>query len=337
MKVYPEKLDAQLARGLAPVYLVAGNEPLLLEEAADAIRAAARGQGYGDREVLFAETGFDWQRLAAAGASLSLFASKRLLELRLPSGKPGDAGAQALKDYAARPAEDTVLLVLAGKPERTPAWVTALEKAGVYVQVWPVDIARLPAWIGQRMRQKGLKPTPDAVQLIASRVEGNLLAAAQEVDKLALLAGPGEVDAETVRTAVADSARFDVFQCVDAALAGEAPRAVRMLEGLRAEGAAVPLLLWALAREVRTLAGLAFQRSRGVPENQLLARVWDKRRGLTGQALRRHDARQWRRLIQAVARLDRIAKGAAPGEAWEELIKLVLEIAGRPALQGADQ
>lgn len=298
------------------------------------MRAAARSAGYSEREVYFVETGFDWGQLTAASASLSLFADKRLVELRLPGGKPGVAGAQALKTWAENPPPDTVLLVLSAKPERNAAWVKALDAAGVHVPCLPLDAARLPGWIRQRMRSRGLEPDAAAVELLAGRVEGNLLAAAQEIDKLVLLAGSGPVDAATVQATVADSARFDIFQCVDAALAGEGRRAVRIADGLAAEGAAVPLLLWALARELRQLAGLAAQRARGVPEGALLGRVWDKRRGLIGQALRRHNAHGWQRLLLKTARLDRIAKGAAPGRPWEELINLLVEIATPPVPQG---
>src|SRR5690606_19341627 len=245
------------------------------------------------------------------------------------------AGAQALKAWAEDPPPDTLLLVLSGKTERNAAWVKALDAAGVHVPCLPLDLGRLPGWIRQRMRGRGLEPDAAAVELLAGRVEGNLLAAAQEIDKLALLAGSGQVDAAMVQAAVADSARFDIFQCVDAALAGEGRRAVRIADGLAAEGAAVPLLLWALAREVRQLAGLAAQRARGVPEGALLGRIWDKRRGLIGQALRRHNARGWQCLLLKTARLDRIAKGAAPGRPWEELINLLVEIATPPAPQGA--
>ncbi|HET9679192.1 MAG TPA: DNA polymerase III subunit delta, partial [Gammaproteobacteria bacterium] len=225
MKIYPEKLQSALQKGLAPVYLLAGDEILLREEAADAIRAAARSAGYTEREVHFAETGFDWNQLRQTSASLSLFAEKRLIEVRLPTGKPGTQGAKALQDYTANLPEDVILLVSSAKPERTPAWVKALESAGVHVPCWPLPPERLPAWIESRLRSRDLMPDAQAVQLIAQRVEGNLLAAAQEIDKLALLLPPKEpLGAQAVATAVTDSARFDVFKCVDAALIGQARR-----------------------------------------------------------------------------------------------------------------
>lgn len=338
MKIYPEKLPAALDKGLAPLYLVAGDEPLLVEEAADAVRAAARAAGFAEREVHFAEPGFDWQQLAAAAASLSLFAARRLIELRLPGGKPGEAGGRVLQSFAENPPEDTLLLVIAPRPDGRAAWVKALESAGVHVPCWPLDAARLPAWIEARMRRRGLAPEPDAVALLAARVEGNLLAAAQEIDKLALLAGTREpLTAEAVAAAVADSARFDVFGCVDAALAGRGERALRMAAGLRAEGGAAVLLLGMLVRELRAMARIAAELESGAPEGAVFARhrVWEKRKPVVRQALRRVRAAGWRRLLLKAGRVDRIAKGMAPGEAWDELVKLLAETAGTLRLPGA--
>ncbi|MDE2345654.1 MAG: DNA polymerase III subunit delta, partial [Gammaproteobacteria bacterium] len=251
MKLSAEKLDSHLQSKLAPVYLITGDEPLQREEAADAVRAAAHRCGYTEREVMFAERGFDWNRLASLGASLSLFAAKRVLEIRLPTGKPGDAGAAAFNEYANNPATDAVLLVISAKLERGGGrWAEALEQVGVHVSIWPVEMKSLPAWIGRRMQKLGMRPTPEAVSLIAERVEGNLLAAAQEVEKLLLLNGQGQVDSAAVREAVADSARYDPYTLVDAALAGDLRRAARILMGLEEEGTEPTFIQWALAREI---------------------------------------------------------------------------------------
>ncbi|MGE5625999.1 MAG: DNA polymerase III subunit delta [Bacillota bacterium] len=329
MKLGTERLAAELKGPLPPAVLIAGDEPLQREESADRIRAAARAQGFTEREVFVAERGFDWDALLSAGASLSLFASKRLLELRLPTGKPGPKGAEALAAYAKDPAPDTLLLVIAeDKLEGNPVWASALERAGLMVQVWPVPPAEVPAWVRQRLKSRGLEAAPDAVALIAGRVEGNLLAAAQEVDKLALLHTSGTLDAEAVAEAVADSARFDAFKLVDAALAGDLPRSVRVLEGLKAEGEEPVLVLGALLRQLKELASLALEMEAGAPGQRVLAGVWERRRPLLQAALKRRRARGWERLLKRALHADRVLKGRAPGRAWDELLQLTVGMAG---------
>ena len=337
MKLKPEQLATHLQRPLAPVYVLSGDEPLLVQEAADAIRASARAQEYTERLVMFVESSFDWNTLTQAADSLSLFAERRLLELRMPGGKPGDAGSKALQAYAERPADDTVLLVICGKLDKaspSSKWYQALEQAGVTVQIRPVELRALPAWISQRMQQKGLRPSREAVALLAERIEGNLLAAVQEIDKLLLLYGPGPLDIDAVTAAVADSARFDVFILVDAALEGGAARVVRVLDGLREEGVEPVLLVWALARELRQLAAIAEQLGRGTTLAAALAhqKVWDKRKPLLERAVKRHGAPRWRALIRHCARIDRMVKGMEQGSAWDELVQLALAMAGREAI-----
>ena len=333
MKLTPDRLAGQLKGALAPVYLVAGDEPLQREEGADQIRAAARARGYTDREVFVAERSFDWQSLLLAGASLSLFARKRILELRLPTGRPGTKGAEALLAYAADPAADTLLLVISDERlEGGASWVNALEKAGVYLQVWPVEPREIPAWVTQRLKSRGLQPTPDAVALIAGRVEGNLLAAAQEVDKLALLHSSGPLDADAVAEAVSDSARFDAFKLVDAALAGDVPRSVRVLEGLQAEGEEPVLVLGALLRQLKELASLSIEIESGQAPQRVLAGIWERRRPLVQTALKRRKARGWQRLLRRAQSADLVMKGRAPGRAWDELLQLTTALAGmKPA------
>ncbi|QXI39093.1 DNA polymerase III subunit delta [Pseudomonas xantholysinigenes] len=338
MKLAPAQLNKHLQGSLAPVYIVSGDDPLLCQEAADAIRTAARQQGYDERQVFSADANFDWGNLLLAGASLSLFAQRRLLELRLPSGKPGDKGAAALIEYCAKPAEDTLLLIslpkLDGSAQKTK-WGKALIEGGQcqFIQIWPVDAQQLPQWINQRLSQAGLSAQRDAVDLIAARVEGNLLAAAQEIEKLKLLAEGNQITVETVQAAVADSARFDVFGLVDAILNGEAAHALRMLEGLRGEGVEPPVILWALARELRLLAGLAQQFSQGVPLDKAFSQarppVWDKRRPLVSKALQRLSAQRWAQLLQDAQRIDAQIKGQADGSPWTGLSRLSLLMAGQ--------
>lgn len=333
MRLRPEQLAPHAAKPLLPIYLVSGDEPLQLSEVVDALRGAARAQGYSEREVLQVEAGFDWGTLAAAGSNLSLFAERKIIELRLPSGKPGDAGAKALTAYAAEPSPDNLLLISCGKLEKqqqNSKWFKALEDAGAVVQVWPVEPRALPGWIRQRLQVRGLQPTAEAAQLLAERVEGNLLAAAQEVEKLALLYGSGALDVEQVRTAVADSARYDVFELADAALGGDGARCARIVEGLRGEGEEPVLILWALVREVRALALIAAGQAAGTALETLFQqqRVWDKRKPLYQAALKRHNLRRWRALLRRAARLDRICKGAEPGNPWDELLQFSLLMAG---------
>ncbi len=339
MQLKPEQLEAHLRKTLAPVYFISGDEPLRVLEAADMIRAAARAQGYDERDVLTVQAGFDWNNLLAEAGNLSLFAQRKVIDLRMPSGKPGDAGAKALREYAEHPPEDTLLLITAGKLEsaaRNSKWVQALGQAGVVTFVWPLNIDEFPAWVQARMRRRGLEPTPDAVRMLAYRVEGNLLACVQEIDKLHLLCGAGPVNEQDILQLVADHARYDVYGLVDAALAGQAARSIHILQGLQAEGTALPVVLWALAREIRQLAGMAAAVADGQALPAVLAKfhVWDNRKGLIGNALRRLPAGLCRELLLHCAVLDRMCKGQAAGNAWDELLQLTLRLAGKPVLQG---
>jgi DNA polymerase-3 subunit delta len=334
MQVRPEQLAAQLARGLAPVYVLSGDEPLLVQEAADAIRARARAEGFSERELLDVDARFDWRALADAASSLSLFAERRILELRLPGGKPGDQGARALSEYAAAPATDTLLLLICGKLDaatRKSKWYSAITQAGVELIAWPIAREGLTNWVAQRMKARGLLPEGRAAALIAERAEGNLLAAVQEIEKLWLARGAGAVDEDAVCAAVSDQSRFDVFALADAALAGDAARTARVLTALRGEGEEPVLILWALTRELRTLAAIAGDCERGMASAAALARhrVWDKRKPLVQAALRRLPARGWRALLAECARLDAVIKGQASGNPWDELLHLSLCFSGK--------
>lgn len=313
---------------LRPAYLLAGSEHLLVLEAADALRARARELGYLEREVYDADARFDWDELARAGSALSLFASRKLIDLRLPTGKPGKDGVAAIAAYCQAPPPDTVLLITCQEwsKQHEGAWVAALERAGVFVPVWPLKREELPGWIGARFAARGLKATPDAVDLLAERVEGNLLAAAQEVDKLALLAPEGRVDVGLLEAAVADDARYDAFRLTDAALGGDAERALRIVRGLREEGEdAIPLLGWIL-NQLRLLQRLA-----AAGDNLAAAfrneRVWDSRQPLYRRALKSARAAHWEACLAQAARIDAIAKGRRDGEVWRELERLIAAIA----------
>jgi len=330
------ELASHLGRTLLPIYLVSGDEPLQTLEAADAVRRAARERGHTTRELLDVGKGFDWGRLDAEASSLSLFGDRRVLELRLASSRPGAEGGKAIAAYAERPPDDAVLLLLMPKLERDQArstWYKAVDQAGAIVQIWPVDTNQLPGWVAQRMRQRGLAPAPGVAEMLAERSEGNLLACVQEIEKLLLLEGTGPIGIEQLAGAVADSARFDVYALVDAALGGASARSLRMLHGLRAEGTAETLVLWAIAREVRLLAQLGAALDRGERLDRLLQahRVWDKRRPLVTQALRRGTTPRWRQALALCADCDRAIKGQSGADSWQILEDLALIVAGQPA------
>ena len=333
MQLTPENLDAHLATQLAPVYFISGDEPLRVMEAADAVRAAARKQGYDEREVLTVQTGFDWDSLLSGAGNLSLFSQRRLIELRLPTGKPGTEGARTLRTWAEQLPEDTLLLITAGKLDpaaRKSKWVQALDRAGAVLFVWPLNAREFNAWVAQRMRQRGLEPTAEAVTLLAERVEGNLLACKQEIDKLCLLQDGGVVDADAILSQVSDNARYDVYGLVDSALSGEAARSVRVLQGLCAEGVAPQVVVWALARELRQLAAMTAVVANGQPVAQVLTRyrVWASRKTVVGKAVTRLAVGECHAMLQQCAHIDRVSKGQAAGKVWDELLQLCLQLAG---------
>lgn len=337
MKLRLEQLTAQLEKSLQPIYVVSGDEPFQMDQAIQQIRQAAQQQGYSDRQTFEAGKDFDWQQVMASASAMSLFAERRLLEVRLPTAKPGDAGAKFLRAYAGQPVADNILLLILGKldaAQMRSKWLTALEQAGALIQVWPIELNQLPGWIRQRMQVRGLQPTPDAVQLLADRIEGNLLAADQEMEKLLLLNGHGPVDADDVVAAVSDSARFDAFAMIDAALSGQAQRAIRMAYGLRAEGVELLAVVGALAYQTRQLCQLALAIDAGQRLDQVFSqyRVWPKKQPPLKAALQRYSATQWQALHARLAQIDRIGKGFRPGRAWDELVQLLVNIAGTELL-----
>jgi DNA polymerase-3 subunit delta len=332
MALRAEQLQAQLAKSLAPLYVVHGDEPLLALEAADAVRAAARKAGYREREVFFAERGFDWSELLHAGASLSLFGDRKIVELRIPTGKPGPQGAEAIGAYCARAGADILTLVSLPRLDRagqSSAWFSALSAAGVVVDVFPVERARLPAWIGERLARQGQRAPREVLEFLADRVEGNLLAAFQEVQKLALLAPEGELGLDDVREVVANVARYDAYDASAALLAGDTARYVRVIEGLRGEGEAPTFVLWAIAEDLRALARVQSGAAEGRPLEALLRenRVWGPRQALIRAAMRRLSASAIERALSHAALIDRAIKGVARLEAWDEVLKLGLKLA----------
>jgi len=303
-----------------------------VQESLDAIRAAARKAGYGTRELFVQSTGFDWNELASAGGNLSLFADKQIIELRLPTGKPGVKGSAAIADFAANMGEDLLFIVSAPKLDRNAQktkWVKALEANGGLIQIWPVDARELPGWINARMKQVGLQPDRDAVRLIADRVEGNLLAAQQEIEKLRLLHGEGPITAAAADDAVANSSRFDVYKLVDAAVGGNGARAIRILGGVRTEGVEPVIVMWALTRELRTLAGLADDVQTGADLGSAMQRayVWKNRQGLVRACVSRHAPANFYRLLKLARQGDAAAKGQMRGDPWQLATQIILDLA----------
>jgi DNA polymerase-3 subunit delta len=331
-----EQLDSHLARQLAPVYVLHGDEPLLALEAADAIRARARAMGYLERVVLTGERGFKWAELGAATANLSLFGDKRLVELRLPSGKPGTDGGAAIESHCARLAPETMTLVSlprVDKAGQSSAWFKALERAAVLIHVHPVDRARLPAWIAARLARQKQSARAETLQFLADSVEGNLLAAHQEIQKLALLAPTGELDFEAVRQAVMNVARYDALKLSEAMLSGDAARLTRMLDGLRGEGEAPPRILWILAEEIRAVLKVqdALSSGRSAMDACRDARIWgDARQAAVGRAARSLTRPALHAALEHAAKVDRVVKGVARGDAWDELLQLGLRLAPAP-------
>jgi DNA polymerase-3 subunit delta len=333
VKISGDNLPSSLARQLQTIYLVSGDEPLLVNEAADAIRATARSQGFVERELHVIERGFDWQGLIAGSRSMSLFAQRKIVEIRMANAAPGEQGADAIVELAEQSSPDTLVLIIAAKLDsRTQGsrWVSAVEKRGVLVQVWPIDLPRLPAWIRERLGRHKLQADAAAASLLAERVEGNLLAAHQEIEKLALLLPPGPITAETVVDAVADSARFDVLQLGEAAMRGQTARALRILEGLRGEDVEPTLVLWAVNKDLQWIARARNLMRRGQSAESAMNTlyVWRPRQAAMGQALSRTNGHTLRNLLLDAERVDRTIKGVEKGNPWLALERLVARLAG---------
>ncbi|WP_332876626.1 DNA polymerase III subunit delta [Massilia sp. S19_KUP03_FR1] len=336
MMLRPEALEGHLAKTIAPLYVIASDEHLLALEAADKIRRAARANGYSERDVLTVERTFKWGELLAANQALSLFGDKKLIELRIPTGKPGKDGSAALQAYAKDLSPDNLTLVTLPKLDWQSAkasWVTSLQQAAVYIDIPNIERAALPGWIGTRLAAQQQSADRQGLDFIADRVEGNLLAAHQEIQKLGLLHEPGRLTFEQIHDAVLNVARYDVFKLSEAMLAGDPARLVRMLEGLKGEGEALPLVLWAVAEEIRTLLKLKAGMEQGRPLGALLKehRIWGPRERMMEPALRRLSLPVLEAALQDAAQVDRMVKGlrakAYAGDAWDAMLQLALKVA----------
>ena len=333
MKLNFTQLSSHLEKTLQPVYFISGDEPFQIDESARLIREVAKSQGYTEREVYHVDRSFDWDQLTHSAGSMSLFAERKVIELRIPTGKPGDKGSKALVAYTSKLPEDNLLLIVSGKLDSNQTkskWFKALDSAGATLAVWPLEIQQLPAWLKQRMQLRGLQATEDALTVLAEQVEGNLLAADQELEKLRMLYGEGSINAEQVVDAVSDSARFDAFALVDVALQGDAVRVSRILHGLKSEGEDVLHILGALMYQLRMLEKMASAVAKGQNLEQVFQqhRIWDKRKVVLNAGLKRHGLKRWQAFLLVAGRIERMCKGLATGKPWDELLQLTLRIAG---------
>lgn len=336
MQLRADALEGHLAKNLAQLYVISSDEHLLALEAADKIRRAARASGYSERDVLSVDRSFKWGELLAANQALSLFGDKKLIELRIPTGKPGKDGGAALQAYTKDLSPDNLTLITLPKLDwqtAKAAWVGSLQQAAVYIEIPTVERAALPGWIGTRLAAQGQSADRQGLDFIADRVEGNLLAAHQEIQKLGLLHEPGKLTFEQIHDAVLNVARYDVFKLSEAMLAGDPARLVRMLEGLKGEGEALPLVLWAVADEIRTLLKLKSGMAQGRPLGMLLKeyRIWGPKERMMEPALRRISLATLEKALQDAAQVDKMIKGLRAktfaGDAWDAMLQLALKVA----------
>lgn len=330
MQIKPEQLGANLQRGLAPIYLIGGEEPLLLQECCDQIREVAKAQGFVERELLQVERGFDWSQLQQAAAP-SLFATQKIIDLRLRTGKPGREGSKVLGEWADAPDPNILLLVSCEQWDagsRKSKWAAKLEKAGIQVDIWPVKAQDLPRWLEHRMQQHGMQPEPEVVRILADRLEGNLLAARQEIDRLALIKGAGTITADDVLRVVADSSRFDAFALAEHMLAGHLRDGLRVAAGLKRMDTPLPLLLGALLRELKTTEAFRLAMRGGESESMVFRRlnVWFNRQNIIRAAARRLDTRRLFEAFKLLALIDRQSKGRAAGDPWQSIDTLLLQL-----------
>jgi DNA polymerase III subunit delta len=334
MRLRPDQLNSHLQRSsLAPIYFVSGDEPFQKLECIDQIRMTARSQGYDERLVFNVDKSFDWSSINDASANMSLFSSRRIIELRMGSPKPGKEGGRILLEYAEQLNDDNLLIISSDKLDKSAQsnkWVKAVEKVGTLIQVWPVNPAQLPGWIQNRLQSKHKRITLDAARLIALRVEGNLLAAQQEIDKLILLIDKDDIDIEDVIAAVADSSRYDVFDLIESAFLGNTDRTLYMLQGLRNEGTEPMALFGAWMWEFRRLCSIAHQQEAGANLEGLFKsyRIWDQKKRPMNAVLQRHSCKSFDQLLKFCATIDRTLKSSRKDQAWDQFNTLLLAIAG---------
>jgi len=330
MNVRPDQLPAIVTKKLYPVYMVSGEEPLQQMECLDLLRKHLREQGYLEREILDVDAQFDWSRLLEETANMSLFASRRIIEVRLPSAKPGRQGSQVIKEYLQNPAQDTVVIINAGKIDsnsKKSAWFKAVDQSGLVVQCWPVPIDKLSGWLRQRFLRRDMQADDEVLSYISQHVEGNLLAADQEIDKLYMLLGPGKVSYADVADAITSQSRFSVFELVDMLLKGNTKRVVKIVAGLKAEGIVPVLVNWALTKDIRLLTQVSMDAS-SVDYQLRRSGVWQSRADLFKLCLSRHNHRAFQMMLKRCAYIDAASKGMIDANEWDEIETLCVRMAG---------
>jgi len=331
MKLRPEQLNGSLKKSLLPIYLISGDETLLVQEAVDAIRQSARENGYDERHVFDVDRQFDWNSLLEDANALSLFSDKKLTELKLGKFKPGTPGSKALQHYCELNPDDNIL-VIANKLDSAALkskWAQAIDKLGAIVQVWPVSLEEMPRWLAQRARQMQLQLDKDALDLLTDRLEGNLLAAHQELEKLRLLYGRETIDLKAVEASVGDSARYDIFDLTDACIAGKAKQAVKISAHLKMEGLEPSIVLWALSKEIRTLYALAQAQQQNIPPQSIFKqfRIFPKRQQPLLNASRRHSIKTLSNLLDQSKQVDDLIKGVSKdAPPWDKLDGIAMGI-----------
>ena len=324
---------AAQSNSLMPLYIVSGEDTLLMQEACDLLRSGARAAGFSERELHSVEAGFNWNQLLESTNSMSLFGDRKIFEVRLSKPKLDEAGKKALASYLEHPSEDNLIILTMGKLDRktqSTKWFQALEAKSALIQIWPIENHQLPQWIQQRMASKGLHPDQEATQLLAERVEGNLLAAAQEVDKLALLIEPGQVNVKTIRAAVADHARYTQYELVDYAIQGNETQALRILAFLQNSGVEPIAILWVLSKDLRALEGISAAVSNGQAAAKAFRdfRVWDNRKPLFQKALNRHNHKVFRSALIEASHIDHSVKGLIKADPWIGFTNIILMLSG---------
>lgn len=331
MQIKPQQLAGAIRKGLAPVYFISGDEPQQLGELADLIRQSAKIQGFTSREIFFVDKHFNWQQLNIAADNFSIFADKKILDLRLPSGTPGAEGAKALTAYCQHLPEDTLLLITAGKitkDAQKSAWYQSIDKVGCIIQVWPLVGQELLRWMQDRLQQRGITATPDTVKILADRVEGNLLAAAQEIEKLYVLYGPDKLSTQQIIDVVADNSRYDVFKLVESALSAQTNKILKILSSLNAEGIAPAIVLWAIIREVRLV--ISYKAAQVQSQKELILKkngIWGERKQLIDFSAKNLSETELNNILILTATADRQIKGQQQGDAWETLLAACLALA----------
>lgn len=331
MKIGIDQLELQLKKNLAPIYLLSGDEILLTQEATQTIRAAATPAGFQERQTFTVDNNFAWQDFLLAAKSLSLFSSQSLIELRIPADKFKEEAKEALLTYCEKPPSQKLLLIVTGKldtKQQNTTWYKQIEKQGVIITLWPLEGAKLSQWIAQRLQRAGLQTDNTGIRVIYDLTEGNLLATHQAVEKLCLNFGKGKLTAAEIAATISDSSRFDIFNLVDAALMGDSKKTIAILDNLRAEDIEPTIILWALTRELRNLISMANAATNSNMEQVLMQyHVWEKRKPIIKSALTRHTLNNFYTMIQQATMIDRMIKGVNPGNVWDCLLDLCLNLA----------